>query len=145
MTLDDADHLISRAADAEYAAEVIGAWAARYVDLSPPAPPKGAPEGVVRVSEADPKGFLQDVTAGQEHHILADEPEAYGRTNRGLTPYGLMSAGLGACTSMTIRMYARRKGWPLEHVSVDVTHNKVHAQDAGHGDPERIDRFTRAC
>ena len=143
VTLDDADHLVTRPADAEYAAEVIAAWASRYLDLSPPAPPPGAPEGVVRVSEADADGFLQDVTSGRQHHILADEPRAYGGTDRGLTPYGLLSAGLGACTSMTIRMYARRKGIALDHVRVDVTHDKVHAQDAGGAGPERIDRFTR--
>ena len=144
VTLDDADHLISRAKDAEYAAEVIAAWSARYLDLTPPAPPPGAPEGILRVSEADPAGFLQDIQSGPDHHILADEPEAYGGTNRGLTPYGLVSAGLGACTSMTIRMYARRKGWPLEHVSVDVSHNKVHAQDASTGTGDKIDQFQRA-
>ena len=64
VTLDDADHLVTRPEDAEYAAEVIAAWAGRYLDIRPPAPPKGAPEGVVRVSEADPDGFLQDVTSG---------------------------------------------------------------------------------
>ena len=143
VTLDDADHLISRAEDAEYAAEVIAAWAARYLDLRPPAPPPGAPEGVVRVSEADPAGFLQDIQSGQKHHALADEPLAYGGTNRGMSPYGFLSAGLGACTSMTIRMYARRKGWPLEHVSVDVTHDKVHAQDAGTGVGDKVDGFRR--
>ncbi|MEQ9257923.1 MAG: bifunctional alpha/beta hydrolase/OsmC family protein [Roseovarius sp.] len=131
VTLDDADHLVTDPADAEYAAEVIAAWATRYLSLKRACPPPGAPEGIVRVSEADPTGFLQDVNAGPRHHLLADEPVAYGGTDRGLSPYGLLSAGLGACTSMTIRMYARRKGWPLEHVSVDVSHDKVHAQDAG--------------
>lgn len=143
VTLDDADHLISRAQDAEYAAEVIATWAARYLDMRAPAPPPGAPEGVVRVAEADPDGFLQDITAGPRHHILADEPLAYGGTDRGLTPYGLLSAGLGACTSMTIRMYARRKKWPLSHVSVDVTHDKVHAQDASGGMGAKADCFFR--
>ncbi len=144
VTLDDADHLVSDAADAEYAAGVIAAWAARYLDLQAPAPPPGAPEGVVRVSEADPDGFLQDIQSGPHHHALADEPEAYGGTDRGMSPYGFLSAGLGACTSMTIRMYARRKGWPLDHVSVDVSHDKVHAQDAGSGGGEaKADRFTR--
>ena len=95
------------------------------------------------MSEADPAGFLQDVHSGPNHHMLADEPEAYGGTNRGLTPYGFLSAGLGACTSMTIRMYARRKGWPLEHISVDVSHDKVHAQDAETSKEVRIDRFKR--
>ena len=144
VTLDEADHLITRPADAEYAADVIAAWAGRYLDLRPPAPPPGAPEGVVRVSEADADGFLQDVNAGPHHHALADEPEAYGGTNRGMSPYGFVAAGLGACTSMTIRMYARRKGWPLDHVSVDVTHDKVHAQDADGAEAAKIDRFRRA-
>jgi putative redox protein len=143
VTLDDADHLISDPCDAEYAADVIAAWVDRYVPLNPPAPPIGAPEGIIRVTEADANGFLQDVQAGPHHHTLADEPAAYGGTDRGMTPYGFVSAGLGACTSMTIRMYARRKGWPLTGVSVDVTHNKVHAQDAATGNPSRIDQFHR--
>ena len=143
VTLDDADHLLSRGEDAEYAAEVIAAWAKRYLDMRPPAPPPGAPEGVVRVVEADPDGFLQDVTSGPSHHTLADEPLAYGGTNKGMSPYGFLSSGLGACTSMTIRMYARRKGWPLDGVRVDVTHDKVHAQDAETGPSAKIDTFRR--
>lgn len=144
VTLDKADHLVSDAADAEYAADVIAAWASRYLDLRPPAPPPGVPEGVTRVSEADLNGFLQDVTAGPHHHVLADEPKAYGGTNRGMSPYQFLAAGLGACTAMTIRMYARRKGWPLDHVQVDVTHGKVHAQDCTHcTEGDKIDRFTR--
>ncbi len=143
VTLDDADHLITDSADAEYAAEVIAAWSARYLDLRPPAPPPGAPEGIVRVSEADVRGFLQDINAGPFHHALADEPLAYGGTNKGMSPYGFLAAGLGACTSMTIRMYARRKGWPLDHVSVDVSHDKVHAQDASTAKQDRIDVFRR--
>ena len=142
ITLDDADHLLSRGADAEYAADVVATWATRYIDLNRPAPPIGIPEGVLRISEADPKGFLQDIQSGP-HHVLADEPAAYGGTNKGLTPYGLLSAGLGACTSMTIRMYARRKGWPLDHVSVDITHDKVHGQDAGTDTKSKIDSFVR--
>lgn len=133
VTLDDADHLITRPEDAEYAADVITTWATKYLKLKHPAPPVGAPEGIVRTCEADAKGFLQDIHAGPTHHALADEPLAYGGTNKGMSPYGFVSAGLGACTSMTIRMYARRKGWPLDHVSVDVKHDKVHAQDAGTG------------
>ena len=143
VSLDQADHLITDAADAEYAAGVIAAWAAHYIPLAPPAPPPGAPEGVTRVSESSPAGFLQDISIGGQHHLLADEPQAYGGTNRGPSPYGLLAAGLGACTSMTLRMYARRKGWPLTHVEVDVTHDKVHAQDANTGTTERADRFSR--
>ncbi|MCE8536245.1 OsmC family protein [Ruegeria pomeroyi] len=143
VTLDDADHLISRAQDAEYAADVIAAWVGRYVSLSPPAPPPGAPEGVVRVTEVSASGFLQDVQSGPDHHTQADEPLSYGGTNRGMSPYGFVSAGLGACTSMTIRMYAQRKEWPLTGINVDVCHDKVHAQDADTGASGKIDAFTR--
>ncbi|MEM9267688.1 MAG: alpha/beta fold hydrolase [Pseudomonadota bacterium] len=145
VTLDDADHLITQAAHAEYAAEVIGAWLAHYLPSPKEAAPIGAPEGIVRVAEADPDGFLQDVSAGPAHHTLADEPTAYGGTDQGMTPYQFLAAGLGACTSMTIRMYARRKKWPLSHVSVDVTHDKIHATDCEHCEESapRIDRFVR--
>jgi len=141
VTLDGADHLLSQPQDAEYAASVIAAWSARYLTLTPPAPPPGVPEGIVRVSEADREGFLQDVQSGPKHHALADEPLAYGGTDRGMSPYGFLSASLGACTAMTIRMYARRKGWPLTHVSVDVSHDKVHAQDAAN--TQEVDGFHR--
>ena len=141
VTLDDADHLISRPADAEYAADVIAAWSKRYLKLEAPKKTADVPEGVMRVTEADANGFLQDVQSGL-HHMLADEPAKYGGTNKGLTPYGLVSAGLGACTSMTIRMYARRKGWPLSSVSVDIMHAKEHGADAAAGDA-KVDHFER--
>ncbi|SFI45083.1 bifunctional alpha/beta hydrolase/OsmC family protein [Jannaschia pohangensis] len=144
VTLDDADHLITRASDAEYAADVIAAWVTRYLDLRRPAPPIGAPEGVTRVTETAPDGLAQDIVAsGGKHHLVADEPAAYGGTDRGLSPYQLLAASLGACTSMTLRMYARRKKWPLEGISVDVTHDRMHAQDAPSASGERIDRFRR--
>jgi putative redox protein len=144
VTLDTADHLISDPADADDAAGVIAAWAARHLDLRPPAPPPGAPEGVTRVIEVDPRGLQQDVALGPRHYLTADEPLAYGGTDRGPSPYQLLAAGLGACTAMTIRLYARRKGWPLAQVMVEVTHDKVHAQDGAHcTDGDKIDRFTR--
>ncbi|NIZ13907.1 bifunctional alpha/beta hydrolase/OsmC family protein [Phaeobacter sp. HF9A] len=143
VTLDEADHLISRADDAEYAAQMIATWVSRYVEMKPPAPPPGAPEGVIRVTEADSGTFLQDVQSGPYLHLRADEPEAYGGSNKGLSPYGFVAAGLGACTSMTLRMYARRKNWPLARISVEVSHDKVHAQDAQPTGPAKIDRFTR--
>lgn len=144
VTLDDADHMISDPKEADYAAGVIAAWAAHYLDLAEPAP-EGVPEGVVRVSEADPARFAQDITAGPRHHLIADEPLAQGGTDRGLSPYGLLSAALGACTSMTIRMYARRKKWPLDHVRVEVSHRKLHAEDAAAVEAAggRIDVFSR--
>ncbi len=136
VTLDSADHLVSDSKDAEYAADTIATWATRYIPMAEiPAQPD-VPEGILRVTEADAAGFLQDVQSGP-HHLVADEPASVGGTNRGLTPYGFLSGGLGACTSMTIRMYARRKQWPLEGVHVDISHNKNHI------DGERIDVFKR--
>lgn len=144
ITLDDADHLLSKAKDAEYASDLIAAWAQRYikVDLLPKL--MNAPEGVVRVSEADANNFIQDISAAG-HHLIADEPESYGGDFLGPTPYQLVSAGLGACTSMTIRMYARRKNIPLEHVQVDVIHDKIHAQDCSSCEQEngKVDQFER--
>jgi putative redox protein len=141
VTLDDADHLITNPADAEYTADVIAAWSKRYLNLPEPEKTAAIPEGVLRVSEADPSGFLQDIQSGT-HHILADEPAKFGGTDKGLTPYGLVSAGLGACTAMTIRMYARRKGWALTDVSVDITHAKEHAADAADSGA-KVDHFER--
>jgi len=141
VTLDDADHLVTNPADAEYAADVIAAWSKRYVDLPEPEKSDAVPEGIMRVTEADANGFLQDVQSGP-HHVLADEPATFGGTNKGLTPYGFVSAGLGACTSMTIRMYARRKGWPLTGVSVDIKHAKQHAMDAA-APGNKVDHFER--
>ncbi len=145
VTLDGADHLLTRPEDADYAAEVIAAWSRRYLGISDDPAPAGAPEGVVRVAEADPAGFLQDVAAGPRHHLTADEPASFGGTDLGPSPYQFLSAGLGACTSMTIRMYARRKGWPLGHVAVDVSHDKAHGADCADCPDKsaKIDRFRR--
>ena len=129
ITLDGANHLLTNSEEAEYAASVIATWATRYLDLPQPVAPKGVPEEIVRVNEADSKGFKQDINVGPKHHLLADEPLSYGGTDLGLTPYQLLSSGLGACTNMTIRMYARRKKWPLTHITVDVTHDNIHATD----------------
>ncbi|MEM9140513.1 MAG: alpha/beta fold hydrolase, partial [Pseudomonadota bacterium] len=144
VTLDDADHLLTRAEDADYAAEIIAAWSRRYLDLAEPEAATGLADGAVRSSEADPAGFLQDISSGTKH-ALADEPKSVGGTDLGFTPYQLLSAGLAACTSMTVRMYARRKGWPLEHITVDVDHGKVHASDCADCETAegKIDTFTR--
>lgn len=145
VTLDNADHLLTRTEDAEYAAELISAWVQRYIDVSLLPKQMEAPEGVTRVSETSPESFTQDVSAGG-HHLLADEPANYGGDYLGPTPYQLVAAGLGACTSMTIRMYANRKKIPLEHVQVDVTHNKIHAQDCSSCEQTsgKVDRFVRS-
>lgn len=129
ITLDDADHLISRQADADYAADVIGAWAVRYLAMTTEKAPADAPEGVTRVSEASAKGFRQDINVAGKHLLIADEPAKLGGSDLGPSPYQLVAAGLGACTSMTIRMVARRKDIPLDQVTTDVTHNKEHRTD----------------
>ena len=144
VSLDNADHLLSRPEDADYAADVIDAWARRYLDLTDDEPAQPTAEGNVMVSESDPLGFLNDVSSGPKH-ALADEPKSVGGTDLGFTPYQFLSAALGACTSMTIRMYARRKGWSLDHVSVEVGHNKVHAEDCESCETQtgKIDTFVR--
>ena len=124
VTLDNAEHLLRSPDDAEYAAGVIAAWAERYIDVTRPAPLIGVPEGVTRVSEADPKGFCKTSDQVKNITCLRMSLRLTVAQIKECTPYGFLAAGLGACTSMTIRMYARRKGWPLEHVSVDVTHDK---------------------
>ncbi len=145
VTLDDADHLITRDADAEYVADVISAWSSRYLELAPEPRVASAPEGVVRVSEVSPDGFRQDVTVAGSHQLIADEPADAGGTDLGPSPYQLLSAALGACTSMTVRMYARRKGFALAHVSVDVTHDRRHASDSAEpgATAGKVDHFTR--
>lgn len=143
VSLDNADHLITRPDDAEYVADVIAAWSRKYLPKVKIVEQDPLPEGVLRVSEADPDGFLQDIRSGDNHTVLADEPVAYGGTNRGMSPYGFLSAALGACTSMTIRMYARRKKMALTHISVDVSHAKSHAQDAGDMGDQKVDVFSR--
>lgn len=129
VSLDHADHLLTDAADARFAGEVIAAWAARYALRATAA--RALPElqsaQVVARTAAD-EGFLTDVNAGG-HALLADEPEAAGGTGRGPSPYDLLVGALGACTSMTLQLYARRKGWPLDAATVRLTHGKVHARD----------------
>ena len=87
----------------------------------------GQHEGLVTVTEAGSGTFTREITAGQ-HRLVADEPRPIGE-DAGPTPYDLVLAGLGACTSMTVRMYADRKGWPLDQVRVTLRHSRIHAED----------------
>jgi uncharacterized OsmC-like protein/alpha-beta hydrolase superfamily lysophospholipase len=120
VSLDSADHLLTRAADAEYAAQVIAAWSGRYVGRSP-ALRGGADKGQVAVEETGAGGLQVEVQAGGVRFI-ADEPVEVGGLGSGPTPYDLLCAALGACTAMTLRLYARRKGWPLAKARVGVGH-----------------------
>lgn len=124
VALDSCDHVLSRQPEACHAAEVIGAWACRYVSEAPPEEAPHATEVVV--AEAGEGHFRQHVIAGR-HRLLADEPLAVGGDDTGASPYELLLAALGACTAMTVRMYARHKKIPLEHVSVALAHEKIHA------------------
>jgi uncharacterized OsmC-like protein/fermentation-respiration switch protein FrsA (DUF1100 family) len=130
VSLVDADHLLTRTADAIYVADVIAAWAERYLEPVAPEPadaPGMAPRSVV-VRETRNSRLQQAVTIGP-HHLLADEPVAVGGEDSGPGPYDFLLAGLGACTSMTMRLYAERKSLPLERITVTLKHNKIHAED----------------
>ena len=148
ISLDDADHLLSRKADAVYVAEVLSAWVERYLPDGPAeAAATGATEGgegLVVVTETGDGPFAQSITAGR-HRLPADEPPSIGGKDTGPTPYDLVLAGLGACTSMTLRMYAGRKKWPLDKVSVALRHEKIHAEDCADCETKegRIDRIER--
>jgi uncharacterized OsmC-like protein/fermentation-respiration switch protein FrsA (DUF1100 family) len=130
VSLADADHLLSSKRDAAYVADVIAAWATRYLDpvvLEPSADRGEAPRTVV-VRETRASKFQQTVSIGP-HRMLADEPIAAGGEDSGPGPYDFVLAGLGACTSMTMRLYADRKSLPLERTTVTLKHSKIHAQD----------------
>jgi putative redox protein len=129
VSLAGADHLLSGKQDAAYVADVIGAWAERYIEVAaqPAADAATGPRNVV-VQETRAGKFQQIVTTGP-HRMLADEPVTVGGQDSGPGPYDFVLAGLGACTSMTMRMYADRKSLPLDRVTVTLTHSKIHAQD----------------
>jgi putative redox protein len=130
VSLAGADHLLTDRRDAVYVADVIAAWSARYLDASASAETADdgeAPRQVV-VRETRNGKFQQTVTVGP-HQLLADEPVAAGGDDTGLGPYDFLLAGLGACTSMTMRLYADRKSLPLERTTVMLKHSKIHAED----------------
>ncbi len=129
ISLAGADHLLSRASDAAYVANVIAAGAERYLDMAADSQPSDDTEaGTVVVRETRRGKFQQEVIVGA-HRLLADEPVAVGGMDSGPGPYDLLLAGLGACTSMTLRLYAERKQLPLKQTTVRLHHNKVHATD----------------
>jgi putative redox protein len=146
ITLYGADHLLTKREDAAYVAEVLSAWASRYIvgaartrDEAPIEP------GVVSVRETRQGKFQQDVRSGQ-HRFLVDEPEAQGGAETGPSPYDLLAAALGACTSMTLRLYADLKKLPVERIQVFVQHGKRHIDDClecAEGRGARIDHFER--
>jgi uncharacterized OsmC-like protein/fermentation-respiration switch protein FrsA (DUF1100 family) len=135
VSLAGADHLLSQKNDATYVADVIAAWVTRYLDPVLPeeaVDPGEAPRHVV-VRETRNSKFQQTVSIGP-HRLLADEPVAAGGEDSGPGPYDFLLAGLGACTSMTMRLYAERKSLPLERVTVTLKHSKIYAEDCAECD-----------
>ena len=127
VSLADADHLLSNPHDGAYVADVVAAWAGRYLDVQAAPEAADEPRSVV-VSETRAGKFQQTIRTGR-HTLIADEPVAVGGLDSGPNPYDLLLAGLGACTAMTLRLYAERKQLPLERVSVKLAHSRIHAAD----------------
>lgn len=152
VSLDGADHLLTHPGDARFAAAMLAAWATRYLDVddvaasaespAPEAEP-GSDPGLVVVTENGQGPYGQRITAGR-HVFGADEPDPIGH-DTGPSPYDLLLAGLGACTAMTLRMFAARKQWPLEKVTVSLRHSRIHAADCADCETEtgQLDRIDR--
>ncbi|MGA9854555.1 MAG: alpha/beta fold hydrolase [Gammaproteobacteria bacterium] len=144
ISLSGADHLLSRPEDSEYVGLLLAAWATKYLgELGVKPSASLAEEGQV-VVQINKDHYRTEVYAGV-HHLLADEPKDVGGSDAGPSPYGYLTSALGACTAITLRMYADRKQWPLESVRVHLTHAKIHAQDCADCEIKegRIDKFDR--
>ena len=144
VSLAGADHLLGKRRDAEYVANVIAAWSERYLDQPASVAKAEGETGVVMVRETRAGKFQQEIMSGP-HRFIADEPVSVGGLDSGPGPYDLLLAGLGACTSMTIRLYADNKQLPLNRVTVRLRHNKIHATDCENCETKdgMIDRITR--
>lgn len=144
VSLDRADHLLTGRSDADFVVDVIAGWSARYLDVSA-APETSAPQAnKVVVRETGQNGPYQNEVLIGGRRYFADEPASVGGADTGPDPYAWMAAGLGACTSITMRMYANRKNWPVDQIHVSVDHEKRHADDCVDCGPrDRIDVFTR--
>src|SRR6266702_8292942 len=145
VSLDDADHLLTRRSDAQYVGAVLAAWASRYLptQIEDARAPNG-PRDTVFVRETRAGKFQQEIAIGP-HRLIADEPTSAGGGDTGPSPYELLSAALGACTAMTIRLYAEAKKLPLERVGVNLRHEKIHATDCSECETRegRVDRIER--
>ncbi|MCD6582798.1 MAG: alpha/beta fold hydrolase [Desulfuromusa sp.] len=144
LSLDAADHLLSQEKDALYAGQMIANWACRYLDVEKQYQNKSHIIDNRVTVRTDKGGFFTEIYANK-HSMVADEPLFYGGTDRGPTPYDYLLVAIGACTSMTIQMYAGSKKWPLESVVVRLVHDKIHAEDCTSCETQKgkIDRFER--
>lgn len=150
ISLDGADHMLSKQADACYVGDVIASWAMRYVTHAPTK--KEVTKKQLKNTTADSVSvsisgdthtkFQCQITAGN-HQLIADEPIAMGGTDKGNTPYDYLMSALGACTAMTMKMYAQHKGWAFERFDVAVTHDKLATQAGSDSVNSPTDRLTR--
>jgi uncharacterized OsmC-like protein/fermentation-respiration switch protein FrsA (DUF1100 family) len=130
VSLAGADHLLSQRRDSDYVADVIAVWATRYIDVVAAEKPTDLSEAPRQVVVRETRnGKLQNAVTIGPHHLVADEPRAVGGDDSGPGPYDFLLAALGACKSMTMRLYADRKSLPLERATVTLNHSKIHAQD----------------
>lgn len=142
VSLNGADHLLMNKKDSLYAGQVIAGWALRYVELPDETSLKSKHQVVASLDRED--GFTTAMKVGN-HYMVADEPISFGGNDFGPSPYEFVSAGLSACTAMTIQMYVKRKGWPLENIEVHTSYGKSHAEDCEdcESDSAKIDTFHR--
>lgn len=141
ISLDGADHLLTNKIDSNYVGDVIGTWANRYIEIPAENELKADLDVIAHLG---PEGFTTQIKAGR-HNLIADEPERLGGNNFGPNPYEYVSAGLAACTSMTIQMYAKRKGWKVDSVDTQVNYGREHAVDCEKCEETgtKIDTFIR--
>ncbi len=128
VSLDNADHLLSDALDSAYVGHVLAAWARKYIGVPQEDRKQVAPEDNQVFARLERAHYRTEILANG-FPLIADEPASHGGANTGPNPYDYLVAGLGACTAITLRMYADRKEWPLEAVEVRLNHSKVHAED----------------
>lgn len=142
VSLDGADHLLIKKEDSLYVGKVIAEWASRYVDI--PITERISSKSDVMASLDGDAGYTTQMKVGN-HYMLADEPKDVGGNDFGPNPYDLVTAGLSACTAITVQMYVRRKGWDLKNIEVHTSYSKQHAFDCEHCDEDsaKIDTFSR--
>ncbi|WP_055437594.1 bifunctional alpha/beta hydrolase/OsmC family protein [Lacinutrix algicola] len=142
VSLDGADHLLMRKEDSIYVGSVIASWAKRYISTPKTNTVSTTHQAVASLDAED--GFTTQMTVGN-HTMMADEPTSYGGNDFGPSPYELVSAGLSACTAMTVQMYVKRKSWDLQNIEVHTSHTKVAKQVVENGEQKeiKVDTFNR--
>lgn len=144
ISLDRADHLLTDEDDSRYVAHLLAAWARKYLDIRSESTIYGDAGDNRVAARTGPGGYRTEIIANG-YPLVADEPESVGGTNTGPTPYDYLAAALGSCTSMTLRMYADHKKWPLESVTTRIRHTRVHVKDCDDcgKNGKRLDRLER--